>query len=190
MLDVVPFQGGFVAVGASRGVDGWVHGITWKSLDGVHWAQVSNDASLDAGLSRVLVSGGRLIAAGSITVDPINGGLQRPAIRVSANGGSWTQTFARDCCGEMVDIVDSGQDLLAVYRWYVPDGPGGVALLRSIDGEHWLEIGAPRLDAGVSWIRLLHVGGSLGLVGLGMRDLGDAAYQPLLLIPPPALTSH
>jgi hypothetical protein len=190
MLDLVPFQGGLLAVGATRGPGGWIRGLAWKSQDGVHWAQISNDADLDAGLSRVLVSGGRLIAAGSITVDP-NRGLQRPVIRVSADGATWTQTFARDCCGEMMDIVDTGHELLAVYRWYLPEGArSGAALLRSVDGEHWVEIGAPQLDAGVSWIRLLHVGGSLGVVGLGIRDLGNATYQPLLLIPPAALNSH
>jgi hypothetical protein len=189
MLDIVPIEGGFLAVGASRGEGGWIRGLTWSSQDGVHWAVVSDD-EIDGALSRVAVHDGRLVAGGSITVGPINGGLERPVIRVSEDGSAWKQSFARDCCGYITDIVGAGDGMLAAFRWWIPDAETGEALLRSLDGEHWDEIGAPELEPGILWLHLMHLGGSLGVFGIGIRDIGNDAYQPVLLLPPADLISH
>jgi hypothetical protein len=182
MLALAPFDGRLVAVGATRVEGGWVRGRAWQSADGVHWILANGD--LEGALSSLAVFRDGLIAGGSVTVDPINGGLERPVIRSSNDGSTWRQTFARECCGYVTDIVAAGDELLASYRWWIPEGPSGDALTKSQDGVAWDEIGTPELDSGVLWIRLMHLGGSLGIVGIGIKDIGNNEYQPVLLIPP------
>ncbi len=183
MLDVVSTPTGFVAIGGSRGDDGWTRGIAWRSQDGITWT-VASEGELDGALSKALVTGGQLIAGGSITVDPINGGLERPAILVSSDASTWTTSYARNCCGYVTDLIAVDDGLLASYRFWVPEGASGVALIRSRDGATWDEMGTPALDSGVVWVRLMHLGGSLGVFGLGIRDIGNDEHQPVLLLPP------
>jgi hypothetical protein len=185
MLAVIPFEDGFLAVGAARDENGGVDGRVWRSDDGVLWNQTQGANLEGSGLSGIILSHGRLLAASSTTLHTtIYGEVDRIGIRSSDDGSTWSQPYAPECCGQMLDIVDTGIDLLALYRYYVPEGPAGVGLLRSLDGVTWGEIGAPPLEEGVLWERLLNVGGSLGVIGLAVRDIGNDEYQPVLLLPP------
>lgn len=189
MFSIVPFDGGFLAVGASRDEFGGADGRVWRSEDGIAWSQTDVAALTSAGLSGVILSNGRLLAASWTTLHTIFGEVDRTGIRISDDGVTWTPAYAPDCCGQMLDIVDTGSGLLALYRWYVPEGPNGAGLLRSDDGTRWDVIGAPPFEAGGYWTRLRNVGGPLGVVGLAVRSIGNDEYQPLLLLPPPDLTS-
>jgi hypothetical protein len=188
MFDAIPFDGGLLAVGGSRDEFGHVDGRVWRSDDGIAWGEVSGDSVLAGdGLYGVIVSDGRLIASSSTRLSTVIGELDKPSIWVSGDGSSWTQAYGRDCCGWMLDVVDEGGHLFAMYYWYVPEGKSGVALLRSDSGDHWMEIGTPVLDADIQWTRLMFVEGGLGLIGLGFRKFGNDEFQPVLLMPPAAL---
>jgi hypothetical protein len=185
MLGLVAFEDGFLAVGASRDELGGVDGIVWRSEDGIAWSQAQGANLQGTGLSDVILGEGRLIAASWTTLHTtIYGEVDRTGIRISDDGSSWRQAYAPECCGQMLDIVDTGHGFLALYRWYVPGVRDGVGLLRSIDGNNWEVIGAPQLDEGVIWVRLLNVGGDLGVIGLALRPIGNDEYQPVLLLPP------
>jgi hypothetical protein len=186
MIDVAPFADGFVAVGAARNEQEPDQGVTWRSEDGISWEQFPLDPALvDRGLYDVVVAGAHLMATGSISVDP-SSGLRRPAIWVSDDGSSWTESYSRDCCGEFTDIVDTGTALLAMFRWFVPaDGSGGAALVRTVDMVTWEMIGTPQVDPGTIWQGLMST--EQGLLGLGFQDAGDGSYHPVLLIPPASL---
>jgi hypothetical protein len=187
MLGVLPFEGGFLAVGASRDEVGGVDGRVWRSDDGVVW-RASQTATLeDIGLSDVRLSHGRLLAASWTTLHTVQGELDRTGISTSQDGSNWLRSYAPECCGQMLDIVNMGDGLLALYRFYVPDGQTGVGLLRSTDGTSWEEIGAPPVEEGVLWDRLRNGGGSLGVIGLALQDIGGDQFQPLLMLPPPDL---
>lgn len=189
MLDVEPFRGAYLAVGATRGEGGWLAGEVWTSQDGKTWSQTAQGTDLPAALSKMVISGGQIVAAGSISVDPAGGDLQRPAIEISVDGSTWTQPFSHDCCAYMNDLVAAGDQLFGTYRWYAPaEGLTGTALVRSEDGVHWTDSGTIPLDAGVSWQHLRFVGGDLGLIGLGLRDIPGDEYQPVLLLSPANLT--
>jgi hypothetical protein len=185
MLDVESFGGAYLAVGATRGTGGWLSGEVWTSQDGKTWSQTAQGTDLPAALSKMVISRGRIVAAASITVDPVAGDLQRPAIEVSVDGSTWTQPFSRDCCAYMYDIVATGDQLFGTYRWYAPaEGLTGTALVRSDDGVQWIDTGTIPLDSGVIWQHQRFVGGNLGLIGLGLREIGGDEYQPVLLLPP------
>jgi hypothetical protein len=189
MLGVIPYEGGFLAVGASRDQNGGADGMVWRSDDGIAWTEVPTETLGGAGLSDIMVSDGRLLAASWTTLHTMFGELDRIGIWISEDGSSWTRPYAPECCGQMLDIADSGSGLLALYRWYVPEGPDGVALLRSDSGERWDEVGTPQLEADIHWLRLQVVGGSLGVIGLGVRPIGNDEYQPILLLPPAGFLS-
>lgn len=184
MLGVTAFEDGFLAVGASRDQQGGVDGIVWRSEDGIVWRQTQDANLTGSGLSGVILADGRLVAASWSTLHTIHGEVDRAGIQVSADGLSWTQAYAPECCGQMLDIVDTGSGLLALYRWYLPGVRDGVGLLRSTDGTWWDVIGAPPLEEGVIWVRLLNIGGALGVIGLAVQGIANDEYQPVFLLPP------
>jgi len=191
MLGVIPVEGGFLAVGASRDQVGVVDGMVWRSDDGIAWRQIQDGTLAGSGLSEVILTHGRLVAAGWTPLHTTTyGDLDQTGIWISNDGSTWTQPYAPECCGQMLDIVDTGSGLLALYRWYVPEGSDGFGLLWSTDGTSWDVIGAPSVEEGVFWLGLRNLGGTLGVVGLALRDVGNGEVQPVLLVPPPGLISQ
>ena len=122
MIDVAPIADGFVAVGAARTEPEPNQGVSWRSEDGISWEPFLLDPRLAGGaLYDVVVDDDHLVATGAISVDP-SSGMTRPAIWVSDDGSSWTESYSRDCCGEFIEIVDTGVALWAMFYWYSPVG--------------------------------------------------------------------
>ena len=187
MTDLTPFQGGFVAVGLAGNDKGFSEGLVWSSQDGLAWAQMVADPNLtNTAISDVILAGGKLIAAGSFSVQLTSGQYARPAIWRSEAGATWTIFFERQCCGDVVDIVDWNGRLLAMFGWSVPRGPeGGAALVRVNSDSEWEMIGALPSEAGLAWERLLVT--DEGVLVTGRRQLGDGTQQPVVLFPPSSL---
>ncbi len=96
-LDVVAFDGGYVAVGAVNAdccasddlsLD---RGIVWKSADGISWELHDGIATFQhARLNQIVAFGGRLIASGT-SAEPQVGqpAVSIPALWTSSDGTSW-----------------------------------------------------------------------------------------------------
>ena len=181
MIDLVRFGDRFIAVGATGDL-GPTQGLTWSSADGATWElSPEDDALAGAGLSRVAVVNGELLAAGSIVVEA-NQGLRRPALWTSPKGASWTRAYEQSCCGEFVDLLVRPAGVLGVYRWYQPvTGSGSLVLVRGLPDGSWQMIGRPDVAADVVMTGIVQVGDRL--VGLGYRQAGDAT-EGVILLPP------
>ncbi|MGH2463304.1 MAG: sialidase family protein [Candidatus Limnocylindria bacterium] len=180
--DVVAVADGYIGVGATGAVPGQIRGISWHSSDGITWTPFPFDPTLaDSALSDVASNeSGTLFAVGSTSVTPEEG-IGRPVIWSSADGADWTEAYAPPCCGEFMDIVGYGP--VALYRWYIPDGAFGHALVFEDEAGGWNEIGTPEVPDGTVWQGVTMVGAD-HLFGLAYVDEGGGSYYPVLLVPP------
>ncbi|MEV4471611.1 hypothetical protein [Nonomuraea sp. NPDC049504] len=175
--DVVAVGDGFVAVGG-KGTGDREDAVVWHSEDGLNWRArepAAPPGATSAGLRRIVVHQGRLVAIGTAPAD----GARRAFAAVSDDDGeSWQTTWlpAERAAG-VYDLAAADEGLVAV-GWHGTQGEGDSAAWTSQDGLAWsrMELTKDRLAGqGAQWLSAVAVAGT-EVVALGRSTTYDADH--------------
>jgi hypothetical protein len=167
-VDVVAGGPGFVAVGDDgiMGADGYTHGASWTSADGVHWAGPYTLPDGALGLIAVGRLGGTLFATGSEEDSDV-------PLRVwaSDDGRTWRQSPLPSRPQEFGDLIVVASGRPGVLIGGSTSGPDGFlpTAFLSKDGHDWTRVG-PFEGAGSVTGR---VDPDTGLAGSTEGGIGD-----------------
>ncbi|WP_090932219.1 hypothetical protein [Nonomuraea jiangxiensis] len=175
--DVVASGDGYVAVGGS-GAANQESSVVWHSEDGVNWrsrTRVAPPEATSAGLRRVTVYQGKLVAIGSAVTE----GSRRAFAAVSDDDGdTWrTAWLPADLAADAYDLAAAEEGLVAVGR-HGPPGEGDSAAWTSQDGLSWnrMALTKDRLAGqGAQWLSAVAVSGS-EVVALGRSTTYNADH--------------
>jgi hypothetical protein len=131
---VLPGGDGLIAIG----FDGAFGSILWTSADARTWRDVTPAAFASQGLATVIqLADGRLLAVGR--GDTIDIEADAAAAFISDDGLTWRQVGGADLLGQMIDVIETPDGLVAIGG--VP-GADAAGAWRSTDGgETWERTG-------------------------------------------------
>ena len=147
VYDIVPFDGGLVAVGQVAGASGSSDVAVWRSSDGTEWAPLARGGSTFAGAQAVhiAVTSGGLVAWGTIG-EPVCTGSGEGTTCEPVPVMIWTTSDAIT----WTRVADLSAFAGATIR-AVAEGPLGLA---AVGDTGWDEPAIWVSDAGASWQRL------------------------------------
>ncbi|MEV5329537.1 hypothetical protein AB0K67_35855 [Nonomuraea sp. NPDC052634] len=175
--DVVAVGDGFVAVGG-KGMGDREDAVVWYSADGLNWRArepATPDDATAAGLRKVVVHQGKLVAIGTAVAD----GARRAYAAVSDDDGeSWrTAWLPAERAAGVFDLAAADEGLVAV-GWHGTQGEGDSAAWTSQDGLTWnrMELTKDRLAGqGAQWLSAVAVAGT-EVVALGRSTTYQADH--------------